>query len=170
MKFAAAILCSLALAVGTLPAAAADRTVHIFTGTYAFQFAPDYKFKERLTLDGGKRQVLSFTNGNRSIVISGSRYNADATEPLEAEAAYMAKRTADKATNVIYQNDETDNGRAGSHLVGYCVNQSCLYEASRAIGRKFWLNVEVACDGCSAENAKEVSDLAQALYRQLKQF
>lgn len=165
-----AIVVILALVAFALPSEAARRSVHLFGETYVFDFTRDFAFTRRIDKDDGKRQTVTFTNGNRSIVVSASRYDAANTEALVGRDVYVARSAAEGGTGIKYLNEETDGGRAGSHLMGYCKDTACLYRMARAIGKKYWLSVLVVCDDCTGTQAQDSRDLADALYRQLKAF
>jgi hypothetical protein len=159
----------LLLVAFTLPGEAAKRSVHLFGETFVFNFTPDFAFTRRINKDDGRRQTVTFTRGNLSIVVSGSRYDPENTEPLITRDFYLAKAAAEGGTDIIYLNEETDGGRAGSHMIGSCKDGSCIYRMARATGRH-WLSVLVICETCTPTQADESRNLADTLYRQLKSF
>lgn len=160
----------LALMAFTLSGEAAKRSMHLFGETFVFNFARDFAFMRRVDQADGNRQTVTFTDDNRSIIVSASRYDAIKTEPLISRDDFKAKAAAKKGTDVSYNNDETDAGRAGSHMMGFCMSGSCLYQMTRAIDRKYWLNVLVLCEDCKPPQTGETRKLAETLYQQLKNF
>lgn len=153
-----------------LPCEAAKRSVHLFGGTYVFNFPRDFRFVKRLNQPEENRETVFFESRNRSIVISGRTYDASNTSSLISREAYMATMEAAKATNVIYVNDETDGGRSGSVMLGSCEASACLVKMSKAIDQKIWLNVVVLCDKCSSRDIEMVNSLANSLYQQIRRF
>jgi hypothetical protein len=166
----ALILSFLVLAAASHPTEAAKRTVHLFSEPYVFDFSRDYKFIKREEQADGKRDTVYFSDRNRTIVISASVYDPAKVGKLMSREAYAAKMKSDKSTNIEYVNDETPDGRFGSHLVGACAAKDCFYKMQSVVGQKLWLSVIVACDYCSASDASEVANLAGNLYQKLRTF
>lgn len=165
-----ATLFALILLAGTLPCEAAKRSVHLFGGTYVFNFERDFRFVKRLNEPEKRRETVTFEKDGKSIIVSGSIYDAASTAPLISREAFMAKMAAAQATNVKYVNEERDEGRAGSVLIGSCNALSCLYKMSRDIDRKLWISVSVLCSPCQDKDAQETGALAETLYKQIKGF
>lgn len=166
----AIIVSLLVLVAATVPSEAAKRTVHLFKEPFVFNFARDYKFIERVDPDSGKRDAVLFASNNKSIAIMASVYDPANTSKLMSRDAFVAKMKADKATDIIYVNDETPDGRLGSHLLGACTPKNCLYRMQSVVGQKIWLSVVVTCDDCSKADVSEVGALADKLYKQLRTF
>lgn len=166
----AIIVSLLVLAAASVPCEAAKRTVHLFTEPYVFDFSRDYKFIKRVDPEAGKRDTVVFANDNKSIAISASVYDPTSTGKLMSRDAYTAKMTADNASDIKYINDETSDGRLGSHLLGACTPKNCFYKMQSVVGQKIWLSVVVACEGCSKDDAGEIGALADKLYQQLRTF
>lgn len=164
------VIVILALVAFTLPSHAAKRSVHLFGETYVFNFTRDFVFTRRVDMPDGSRQTVTFNNGNRSLVVSASRYDAARTEPLASRESFVAKAETGKATGITYVNEETDNGKGGSSLVGFCKQGSCMYRMSRALGQKYWVSVIVLCAACTPAQAEDSRTLADTLYQQLKTF
>lgn len=164
------ILSFLVLAAASLPSEAAKRTVHLFTVPYAFDFSRDYKFTKREEQADGKRDTVYFSDRNRTIVISASVYDPANVGKLMSREAYTAKMKADNFTDIKYVNDETPDGRLGSHLLGACDTKNCFYKMQSVVGQKIWLSVVVACDDCSNADVSEVAMLADSLYQKLRKF
>lgn len=158
------------LMCATLPSAAAKRTMHLLAQTYALDFSRDYVFVKRMNPPGSKRDTLLFQNGNKSIIVSASLYVAENAGRLMSREAYMAKMSSEKATAVKYVNEETADGRLGSHLLGGCGQGNCFYKMQSVVEQRLWFSVVVTCDKCSADDEKAVSKLADALYLQLKKI
>lgn len=170
MWFRAAAISALCLFALTLPSEAAKRSVHLFGDTYAFNFARDYRFVERAGSPAEKREKVVFARGNLSIVISGSIYDPANTAPLISREAFMAKMATAGVANVKYVNEEVDEGRGGSVMLGSCQGAACLYKMSRALGQKIWLSVTISCEACTPRQSTETGQLADELYAQLKSF
>lgn len=170
MALKRALLVIVTLLAFTLPGEAAKRSVHLFGETYTFNFGRDFTFIKRIDKDDGNRQTDAFVSGNRSIVVSASRYVASNTEPLVGRDLFLARTAAEGATGIMYVNDETEGGRGGSTMTGACKSGSCVYRMARAIGKKYWLSIVVRCDACSPTQAEDTRNLADTLYRQLKKI
>lgn len=166
----AIIVSLLVLVAATLPCEAAKRTVHLFKEPFVFNFARDYKFIKRIDPEAGKRDTVLFASGNKFIAVSASVYDPKSTGKLMSRDAFVAKMKADKATDIIYVNDETPDGRLGSHLLGSCTPKNCFYKMQSVVGQKIWLSVVVTCDDCSKADVSEVGALADKLYKQLRTF
>lgn len=165
------VLLALALLMcAAQPASAAKRTVHLLAGTYVFNFSRDFAFVKRMNPPGSKRDTLLFEKGNKSIVISASPYAAENAGKLMSREDYMAKMSSDKASAVKYVNDETPDGRLGSHLLGGCSDGNCFYKMQSVVDERIWLSVVVSCDKCSEDDAGAVAKLADTLYGQLKKI
>jgi hypothetical protein len=164
------ILSLLVLAGASLPSEAAKRTVRLFTIPYAFDFSRDFKFIKREEQSDGKRDTVYFSDRNRTIVISASVYDPANVAELVSREAYTAKLKADNFTDIKYVNDETPDGRLGSHLLGACDGKNCFYKMQSVVGQKIWLSVVVACDDCSKADVDEVAMLADKLYQKLRTF
>jgi hypothetical protein len=164
------ILSLFVLAAAGLPSEAAKRTVQLFTVPYAFDFSRDFKFIKREEQADGKRDTVYFSDRNRSIAISASVYDPANVGTLLSREAYVAKMEADNLSDIKYVNDETPDGRLGSHLLGACDPKHCFYKMQSVVGQKIWLSVVVACDDCSKTDVKEVGVLAENLYKRLRSF
>ena len=158
----------LVLVSSSLPSAAAKRTMHLLAETYALDFSRSYVFVKRMNPPGSKRDTVIFQDDNKTIAVSASLYVAENTGKLMTREAYMAKMAAEKATDVKYVNDESDDGRLGSHLLGGCTDKNCFYKMQTVVGERIWLSVVLTCDQCSADDTKKVGSLADELYEQLK--
>lgn len=170
MTFRTAIVASLILVASTLPCAAAKRSVHLFSETYVFNFPRSFAFVKRINADDGKRQTVVFQSGKRSIAVSGSIYDAANTAALIDEDSFMARMKSSGAAETKYVNEERDQGRAGSVMLGACEGSACHYKMSAAIGQKIWLTLQVSCEQCSGKDVKETGRLAETLYAQLRTF
>ena len=164
------VLSLLVMAGASLPSEAAKRTVHLFTIPYAFDFSRDYKFIKREGQSDGKRDTVYFSYRNRTIVISASIYEPAKVGKLMSRETYTAKMKADNFTEIKYVNDETPDGRLGSHLLGACDAKNCFYKMQSVVGLKIWLSVVVACDDCSKADVDKVAMLADGLYQKLRAF
>lgn len=163
-------LALLVLVANALPSAAAKRTMHLLAETYALDFARSYVFVKRMNPPGSRRDTVLFQDGNKTIAVSASLYVAENTGKLMSREAYMAKMKAEKAVDVKYVNDETADGRLGSHLLGGCSDTNCFYKMQTVVGERIWLSVVVTCDKCAATETKDVGKLAESLYQQLKKM
>lgn len=170
MVFRTVVLSVAMLICASLPSAAAKRTMHLLADTYALNFSRDYVFVKRMNPAGSKRDTLLFQDGNKSILVSASPYVAANAGKLMSQDDYMAKMKAEKASEVKYINEETADGRLGSHLLGGCTDGNCFYKMQSVVQEKNWLSVVVTCDKCSADDTAKVSDLAESLYAQLKKL
>ena len=158
----------LVLVATALPSAAAKRTMHLLAETYALDFSRSYVFVKRMNPPGSKRDTVIFQDDNKTIAVSASLYVAENTGKLMTRDAYMAKMKAEKATDVKYVNDETADGRLGSHLLGGCSDTNCFYKMQTVVGERIWLSVVLTCDKCSPADSAKVGSLADDLYQQLK--
>lgn len=166
----ALFLSLLLLTAASLPSEAAKRTVHLFDKHYAFNFPTGYAFIKREDQEDGKRETVYFADKNRSIIISASEYDPEKVGTLLSREAFTASMLKDNSSAIKYVNDETPDGRLGSHLLGACDVSGCLYKMQSAIGQKIWLSVFVACDECSDADGSEAGRLADQLYRHLRAF
>lgn len=164
------ILSLLVLVAANLPCEAAKRIVHLFTQPYVFDFSRDYKFIKRLDQPDGKRNTVVFANQKKSIAISSSAYDPAKVGKLMSLEAFTAKMKADGSTDIKYINDETSDGRLGSHLLGGCDAKNCYYDMQSVVDQKIWLSIVVMCDDCSTADRSEVGALTEELYRQLRRF
>lgn len=158
------------LLCAALPGHAAKRTVHLLADTFAFDFSRDFVFVKRLNPEGAKRDTLLFENGNKAILVSASPYVPENTGKLMSRDAYLAKMAAENATDVTYINEETDDGRLGSHLLGGCSGGNCFYKMQSVVDQRVWLSLVVSCEKCSKVDMAAVSKLAGRLYEQLKRI
>jgi len=170
MVLKTAFAACLVLVASSLPSEAGQRTVHLFGETFVFNFAREFAFTKRIDTEDGKRQTVTFTKDNRSIVVSASRYDAAKTEPLLARDEYLAKVSAENAREVKYINEETEAGRGGSHMYGFCKDSACLYRMGAAIGQKYWISILVICEACSERQIQDTGVLADTLYQQVKKL
>lgn len=165
-----ALLVTLALLATASPGEAAKRSVHYFGERFVFNFSRDFVFTDRENTKDGQRQINTFRNGNSTIVIAASRYDPASTEPLTPRDEFIARAAAEGSTHITYLNEETDAGRGGSHIIGVCKKDTCIYNMSRAIGEKYWLTLRVSCETCTDRQAEETRTLAGTLYGQLKKM
>lgn len=164
------LMLSLVVVLATAhPSVAAKRTMHLFTETYALDFSRSYVFVKRMNPPGSKRDTLLFQDDNKTIAVSASPYVAENTGKLMTREAYMAKMQAEKATDVKYVNDETPDGRLGSHLLGGCSDKNCFYKMQTVIDERIWLSIVLTCDQCSTADTKKVGKLVDDLYMQVKE-
>lgn len=170
MVFRTVVLSVAMLLCAAAPGAAANRTMHLLADTYAFGFSRDYVFVKRMNPAGSKRDTLLFQDGNKAVLVSASLYVAENAGRIVSRDSYMAKMKAEKATEVTYVNEESKDGRLGSHLLGGCTDGNCFYKMQSVVQKRIWMSVVVTCDACSKADVKEVSALAKTLYAQLKKF